>query len=127
MRAPWRGSVFCSLLCLAGFPAGWSVVEGALTRPRAVETAGGLPSLAFDQYLVDLDKVDATDEIAARFGFTNSGRNLVKITGWEASCGCLQPSLKKREFHPYETGQFFLRVRTAAQQPGRNEYRLTVH
>ncbi len=84
------------------------------------------PALAFDQYLVNLRDVQPSRYVFARFGFTNTSKHTVKIKQLKPSCGCLNPQLKKRRYEPNESGEFYLRVQTANEKPGPNEYFCTV-
>ena len=110
-------------------------------------------ALAFDQYLVDMGRAEATQEVRAHFDFTNRGRNPLEIVALEPSCGCLQPRLQKlakrldapqpkmgpkppaetqeavadqRVYEPGESGFFAVRVQTANQKPGLKEYTVKV-
>ena len=84
------------------------------------------PSLAFDQYLIDLGPVGPSEEVAVAFRFMNRGSNRVTIEQLVPSCGCLQPELKQTVYAPGEAGKFNLRVQTANQLPGSKEYRVAV-
>jgi len=84
------------------------------------------PALAFDQYLVDLGEADPVPFVYARFSFTNTGPNSVRVTKLIPSCGCLNPRLSKRFYKPNERGQFYLRVETANEQPGPKHYTVRV-
>lgn len=97
------------------------------SRPQAVANLPELPGLAFDQYLVDLREVAATDEVFAYFGFRNTSPNPITITSLVPSCGCLSPRIKKNIYRPGENGEFLLRVKTALQQPGFKEFTVQVN
>lgn len=97
------------------------------SRPQTLAHVPELPGLAFDQYMVDLQEVVATEELRARFMFRNTSQHPVTITKLEPSCGCLQPQLKKTVFQPGEIGDFILRIKTVLQQPGFKEFSVTVH
>jgi hypothetical protein len=95
-------------------------------KPAPVAAAPARPALAFHQFLVDLGRVSASEAVLAYFDFTNRGSKDVEITGLEASCGCLQPHLKKKVYQPGESGFFTLKIQTANQAAGRKEYTVTV-
>jgi len=95
-------------------------------RPGPVAAAPAPPALAFDQYLVDLGRVAASENVLAHFDFTNRGTKDVEITELVASCGCLTPHLKKRIYKPDESGFFTLKIQTANQAAGPKEYTVTV-
>ena len=95
-------------------------------RPGPVAAAPAPPSLAFHQYLVDLGRVTASEDVYAHFDFTNQGSKEIEITELAPSCGCLQPHLKKKTFKPGESGFFTLYVQTANQAAGQKEYTVTV-
>jgi hypothetical protein len=95
-------------------------------RPGPVAAAPPPPALAFHQYLVDLGQVTASENVLAHFDFTNRGSKDVEITELVASCGCLQPHLKKKAYKPGESGFFTLKIQTANQAPGQKEYTVTV-
>jgi len=119
----WTRSSWLVLLlpCLGGTLAwGWS------SSPQPMVAVPNLPTLAFDQYLVDLREVLPSDEIRAHFVFTNTGTKPLKITKLEPSCGCLQPQLRKDSLEPGEMGAFMLRVKTALQQPGPKTFTVRV-
>ena len=94
--------------------------------PAAAETAGGpdRPALTFNQYLVNFGDrpVEPQQFVFARFGFKNNSDRTAVITELKPSCGCLNPRLDKRTYQPGQTGEFFLRVQTANEQPGPKEY-----
>lgn len=95
-------------------------------RPGPVAAAPARPALAFQQYLVDLGHVPASENVLAHFDFANRGSQDVKITELAASCGCLQPHIKKEVYKPEESGFFTLRIQTANQAPGQKEFTVSV-
>ena len=102
------------------------LAHAAGPRPGPVAAAPVPPALAFDQYLVDLGRVRASEDVVAHFDFTNRGSKDVEITDLVASCGCLMPHLKKKVYLPGESGFFTLNVQTANQAAGQKEYTVTV-
>ncbi len=80
------------------------------------------PALAFDQYLVNLGPTEPSQQVFARFSFTNASDRTVEIKELKPSCGCLNPRLAKRIYGPGEPGEFSLRVQTANEQPGPKTY-----
>jgi len=95
-------------------------------RPRPIAAAPARPSLAFDQYLVDLGPVDPSEEVFAHFDFTNRGPATVANIQLVPSCGCLQPRLNKQTYEPGESGHFMVRVQTANEAAGLKEYSVAV-
>jgi hypothetical protein len=143
------------------------LLAGAVAVPfvlaLAAHIAGSTPSLVavppvrgalvFDQYLVDLGHVPATQDVIGYFDFTNRGKHPVEIQSLEPSCGCLRPRLEKLErsfegpppgpvagtpassprprvekkvYEPGEGGFFSVRVQTANQSPGQKEYTVKI-
>jgi hypothetical protein len=96
-------------------------------RPRASADGSVRPALAFDQYAVNLGAVPPSRTVQAFFRFRNTGRETVRITKIDPSCGCLKPRLERREFGPGEVGRFFLVTDTAGQDSGPQEFWATVH
>jgi hypothetical protein len=95
-------------------------------RPRPIAAAPVRPALAFNQYLVDRGEVLPSQEVRARFEFTNRGRAPVRITQLVPSCGCLQPRTDKQTYAPGSSGKFDLHVQTANQRAGFKEYTVAV-
>lgn len=91
-------------------------------RAQAAAKLAPPPALAFDQYLVNLGEVEPTAQVYGRFGFTNTSDHPVTIHELKPSCGCLNPRLEKRTYAPGESGEFYLRVQTANEEPGPKEY-----
>ncbi len=96
------------------------------SSPATVSGSVDRPALTFHQYMVNLGPVRPTPIIGARFRFTNTGEDTVKITEVIPSCGCLKPRLAKREYLAGESGEFILPVQTPNQNPGPHEYRVVV-
>ena len=108
---------------LAAIPFLLSIVFSAVgAAPREVTEPENRPALVFNQYLVNLGPVELRNEHFARFVFRNKSNVTVKIKELRPSCGCLNPQLPKKSYEPGETGEFFLRVRAATEQPGSKEY-----
>ncbi len=89
--------------------------------PLAI-VAPSRPALAFDQYLIDLGRIQPTSEVRGTFVFENRGRHPVEIQEVHPSCGCLQPQLSTRRLEPGEAGAVILRMQPANETPGRKEY-----
>ncbi|MEX0726001.1 MAG: DUF1573 domain-containing protein [Planctomycetaceae bacterium] len=97
-----------------------SYVQGA--APNPVAPAPARPALVFNQYLVDLGPVPPQRFVHALFQFTNRGTSDVDVTELLPSCGCLKPKLEQRHYAPGESGEFFLKIETAQENPGPHEY-----
>lgn len=111
------------LLALALVPFGAAVAAHAVGS--TVQPAASLqqPSaVVFDQYLVDLGCIEDQNLVYAWFRFHNVSDETIRVVDLDPSCGCLNPQLDKREYAPGEAGEFYLRVRTANERPGRHEY-----
>lgn len=70
--------------------------------------ACSLPAQAALNWANTVHKEKATledTETVARFRFTNSGKNTVKITSIHSSCGCTTADLEKRVYAPGESGE----------------------
>ncbi len=96
------------------------------SKPGPMAAAPARPALAFDQYMVDLGLAPPSEEVYAHFDFVNRGPHPVTITELVPSCGCLNPTMKKKDFQPGASGNFFVRVLTANENVGQKEYRVTV-
>ncbi|MDA0835155.1 MAG: DUF1573 domain-containing protein [Planctomycetota bacterium] len=97
-----------------------SFVQGA--SPSSMAPAPPRPALVFNQYLVDLGPVPPQRFVHAFFQFTNRGKEAVDVTELVPSCGCLKPHLAQRHYAPGESGEFFLKIETAQENPGPHEY-----
>lgn len=91
-------------------------------RPSAVSPGPERPSLAFQQYMVDLGTVQPTDQAAVRYRFQNTGAVPVTLAEPKVSCGCLQPKLPIQRLQPGESSELVVRIRTANTEPGPKEY-----
>jgi Protein of unknown function (DUF1573) len=108
-------------------PIAWAIVAYAMgSHPRPMAAAPRRPALAFAQHMVDLGAVAPAEEVFAHFDFKNRGDETVTVTKLTPSCGCLQPELRKKVYHPGQSGHFLLRVQTANQTPGPKEYHVKV-
>lgn len=56
---------------------------------------------------IDADVLSREKNVGVEFYFTNNGTGVFKITSLVASCGCLVPSVIKKEYSPGETGHIF--------------------
>jgi hypothetical protein len=117
-RLPIAGMAIPLLLAVAAQAVG--------PRSRPIAAAPARPSLAFDQYLVDLGPVGPSEEVFAHFDFTNRGPAPIANIELVPSCGCLQPRLNKPKYEPGESGHFAVRVQTANETPGLKEYTVAV-
>lgn len=127
-RAPLRPGLLplCALLLTIPFCA--SLTAHLIgPRPNPVPEAAARPSLAFEQYLVDLGAVPPSEEVSARFRFRNMGKLPVTIVETEPSCGCIKPRISRKTLKPNDGSEILLRVRTASVDPGAKEYSLKVH
>jgi Protein of unknown function (DUF1573) len=125
-RPRWtRGQILTVALALVPFAAaiGFRTAERA---PPHVEEAVKRPSLAFDQYFVDLGEIYNLPRAEAFFRFRNQGPSPARITKLEPSCGCLKPRLGRREYAPGEICEFSMSVLTTHQSPGPHEYELAI-
>ncbi len=111
------------LIALALVPFGTAVAAHLLgSTAQSAAVRRDVPPVVFDQYLVDLGKVEDQNLVYGWFRFHNVGDQTVRVVGLHPSCGCLNPQLDKFEYRPGETGEFYVRVRTANETPGRHEY-----
>lgn len=128
MRGDWllnRQGLLAAILLLIPV-AGSAVASIGGTQLRPVRNIPQRGALAFHQYLVALEPSRATEEVFARFGFSNMGTEPVVIEQIIPSCGCLQPQLKQKVYPPDSTGDFVVRVKTANEAAGLREYTLKV-
>lgn len=113
---------------LAVLPVTWSLIAHTAWPSKPQEfVVPERPKLAFNQYLVDLGRVQPTTEIRGAFGFENRGRNPVQIQKVTPSCGCLQPFVSSETIAPGETGAIILRMQPANELPGRKEFTADIH
>jgi hypothetical protein len=117
---------------------GLSGVVGLLPFATAVLAHYGLPSepaevafpprpaLAFDQYVVDLRKIEPTTEAHAVFVFRNRSSRVAKIVDVRPSCGCLAPLVEPRTVEPGGVGRLVLKIQPANEAPGQKEYHADV-
>lgn len=87
------------------------------------------PALVFESYLADQSRVVAESRpvISEDFHFRNQGREAVRITGLEPSCGCLSPQLSATLIEPGRTGRLTLPIRTVNEPAGLREYQVNIH
>ncbi len=117
------------LLLLAAVPLIWSAIAAIWpAAPQLVAKVDPLPSLAFDQYLVNRRDVGLAPIIQGEYHFTNTGAEPLTITKLDPSCGCLRPRLEddKRVYQPGESGYFVVGVTTANEAPGPHTYTVKV-
>lgn len=91
-------------------------------RPQTLQTATTRPPLAFHQYMVNLDKVQALRSHDATFSFTNHDEEAMELRRLETSCGCLTQQLEQRIIEPGQSGRFKLWIQSASQSPGPKQY-----
>ena len=63
-----------------------------------------LPRISFEKTVYDLGDVGQGTKNSCEFGFTNTGRGLLKIGKISRTCGCTVFQLDKKEYAPAETG-----------------------
>lgn len=122
------------LLLIALVPLFWSAIAAVWTAtPQIVAQAEPLPSLAFEQYLVNQGDVGLAAVVGAEYHFTNTGTEPLTITKLDPSCGCLRPRLmldednqEKMTYQPGESGYFVVSVATANEVPGPHTYTVDV-
>jgi hypothetical protein len=112
------------IVSLLAIPLIWSVQHAAHNYPLAkCVINNNQPCLALEQYLVDLNEVDASrSHIFARYGFVNKGQEKLTIDRIRPSCGCLKVRLANKEFKPGEKGEFFLQIDPTNEEPGPQEF-----
>lgn len=87
------------------------------------------PSLAFEHYLLDRGLLPPGPLARGQFHFLNTGTQPVTITKLEPSCGCMQPLIAdgRTTYQPGQAGSFEVRIRTANESPGPQQYFVKVH
>ncbi len=126
-RRWWQSRAVLTSVILT--PVLWSAL--CAMRPAASSPLAGVaarPSLAFDQYLVNLRQVPLQPVVEGVFRFENRGTRPITITKLDPSCGCLKPRLTddKTRYQPGESGYFIVQVATANEEPGPHEYTIRV-
>ncbi|MCC7423199.1 MAG: DUF1573 domain-containing protein [Planctomycetaceae bacterium] len=120
----WVRSALCAAT-LVPF-AGALAASGLPLRPALIAPGSSANSLAFEQYQVNLGPIPPMPEVTARYTFRNVGQHPIHVTELQPSCGCLNPRLEKRDYAPGETGSFHLRVQTASQNTGPQDFTVRV-
>ena len=115
--------------CCLLLPLAFSAIFGfrpAAAPPLAITV--DRPSLVFETYLADQSRVLAESKpvISEEFFFRNQGKQVVRITGLEPSCGCLAPQLSATEIAPGATGRITLPIRTANEPAGLRDYQVNI-
>lgn len=62
-------------------------------------------NLVFETVTQDLPTKWSDTKVVATYKFTNTGKETVKITDMQSSCGCTTPVLEKKEYAPGEEGE----------------------
>jgi len=118
-----RNKLVWRLACIAALlPCAAAVFAHYLrpSQPMAI-AAPPRPALAFEQYLVDLRRIEPSSEVRATFVFQNRSTKPVQILNVEPSCGCLEPYISPRAVEPGQSGRIVLRLQPAGEPPGRKE------
>ena len=86
------------------------------------------PALVFSEYLRDYGPAPVPQQPTLRpeFYFRNNGSEKVQITGMEASCGCLAPSISTKEIDPGAIEKLTLPIRLSNEPSGFREYTVVV-
>ncbi len=86
------------------------------------------PALVFSEYLIDYGPASVPQQptLTPEFYFRNNGSEKVQITGMEASCGCLAPSISTKEIDPGAIEKLTLPIRLSNEPSGFREYTVTV-
>ena len=131
MRLTTSVPVQLSAWVAALFPLMLAVLFHTGLRPVPLSiTTTKLPSLAFDQYAVDLRKIRPASTVEATYRFQNRGSQAAKITNVVTSCQCLSWTLQGARDNQIEAGglgQIVIRMQTSIVAPGPHEYTITVH
>ena len=104
--------------------AAWAHVVGPIAQP--IQGAIDRPGLAFEQYLVNRGPVSPRKYVMAKYRFTNTSDQTIKLGEMRPSCGCMTPKLDKEVFAPGEQGEFTLTVDTTGAAAGEKEYFLDI-
>ena len=81
--------------------------------------------LAFNQYAINLGRVEPRIQHFAHFSFTNDSDRPIELRDLKTSCGCLKQLKEQTVFEPGEKGRFALRIQSANQTPGQKFYTAT--
>lgn len=120
----WVRSALCAT-ALVPF-AGALAASSLPMRPAVIAAGSSTNSLAFEQYQVNLGPIPPRPEVMARYTFRNVGQHPIHVTELQPSCGCLNPQMEKRDYAPGESGSFHLRVQTASQNTGPQDFTVRV-
>ncbi len=82
-------------------------------------------SLTWESKLFEHTAVPGEERVTATFAFTNTGSAPVEILNMRATCGCTVPELKKRVYHPGESGEIDV-VFTYGSRTGEQNLRVSI-
>lgn len=80
----------------------------------------GDKGLSFQNYHIDLGKLDYDTETKATFNFKNTTHNLINIKKVKADCKCTDAYANKKEIHPGESGFVEVTFRSSNQSGPEN-------
>ena len=128
-----RGSFFSTRLIMvtalmSPCVMSWCVAARGTSTAQVIPTRSR-PALAFAEHLVNFGPrpVDLNPVIQCSFRFAHRGVHDVRITKLDPSCQCVQAEITKMKFAPGEHGRITLRVNTAREESGQQEYLLHLH
>jgi hypothetical protein len=104
VRVRWFG--ICSLLALWGVQT-ILAADAQTAAQKPLLSAGGTnggPRIQFANAIWDFGKLEARQTITNFYTFTNTGNQLLEITGIRSSCGCTAATNWTRQAEPGQTG-----------------------
>ncbi len=125
LSSTWNNAAALALLLVPTVMA--VIVQWSPASVRATNPGRPRPSLAFEQYVVDLHTIDpSVPRAMARFGFENRGAQPVRVSKVKPSCGCLTVRMGDQEFEPGESGEFFVEMDVAGEAAGHKRFTIDV-
>ncbi|MHC4105363.1 MAG: DUF1573 domain-containing protein [Planctomycetota bacterium] len=85
----------------------------------------GAPVIKVEDRSHDFGKVAPNKKYTCEFNFSNVGRDTLKITKIQSTCGCTVPQLKKKSYKPGESGTINVTFRTPSRE-GKTTKRLYI-
>ncbi|MHC4728700.1 MAG: DUF1573 domain-containing protein [Planctomycetota bacterium] len=85
----------------------------------------GAPVIKVKNRSHDFGKVGPNKKYTCEFNFSNVGKDTLKITKIQSTCGCTVPQLKKKSYKPGESGTINVTFRTPSRE-GKTTKRLYI-
>jgi hypothetical protein len=87
----------------------------AQAKPKKKKSRGA-PVIKVEDSTHDFGKVGPNKKYTCKFNFSNVGKDTLKITKIQSTCGCTVPQLKKKSYAPGEPGTINVTFRSPARE-----------